>query len=318
LAVTNAGVPGTQLYHIPSRSECIICHSTLAGSALSFSTRQLNRTGVIAGVTNNLLTLLSSDGYLVGLNENPAALPRHVRPDETQYSIESRARSYLAVNCSYCHQPGGPTPPSWDGRAQLDLWQTHLINGLPQAAGSNPSDRIIRPGILNQSIVWNRVARTNGYTQMPPIASNEKDNEAVQMLADWILNTLPSRQDYDSWRLIYFGSLVSPQGDPAADPDGDGRNNQAEFLEYSNPTNSFNHYTAKISANFGNVAIELPNFLGRRATVETSTDLGFTDPWSLWLVPGNDGISRAPGVTNILTGPSLDPKRFFKIRIQEE
>jgi hypothetical protein len=318
LAVTNAGVPGTQLYHIPSRSECIICHSTSAGSALSFNTRQLNRDGVIAGVTNNLLTLLSSAGYLLGLNESPVALPRHVRPDETQYSIESRARSYLAVNCSYCHQPGGPTPPSWDGRPQLNLWQTHLINGLPQGAGSNPSDRLILPGSLNQSIVWNRVARTNGYTQMPPIASNEKDNEAVQLLADWILNTLPSRQDYDAWRLMYFGDLISPQGEPSANPDGDRASNQAEFINYSNPTNGLDFYRPKIRANGGQVAIELPNFPGRRVRVETSGDLGLSDPWMPWLVPGNDGIPLAPGFTNTLTAPATDAKRFFRIWIDEQ
>jgi hypothetical protein len=285
---------------------------------LSFNTRQLNRDGVIAAVTNNLLTLLSSDGYLAGLNESPAALPRHVRPDETQYSIESRARSYLAVNCSYCHQPSGPTPPSWDGRPQLNLWQTHLINGLPQGAGSNPSDRLIRPGNLNESVVWNRVARTNGYTQMPPIATNEKDNEAVQLLADWIVNTLPLRQDYDSWRLAYFGDLISPQGERTADPDGDRNSNEAEFLGYSNPTNGLSFYAPKIWASGTNVNIELPNFLGRRVTVKTSTDLGITDPWSFWQVPGNDGIPLAPGLTNILTAPRTDPKRFFNIRIEEQ
>jgi glucose/arabinose dehydrogenase len=318
LNITNGGVPGTQLYHIPSRSECLICHSTGAGSALSFNTRQLNRNGVIAGMTDNLLTLLHSTGYLPGLNENPAALPRHVQPNETQYSVESRVRSYLAVNCSYCHQPGGPTPPSWDGRPQLNLWQTHLINGVPQGAGSNPSDRLIRPGNLNESIVWNRVARTNGYTQMPPIATNEKDNEAIQLLADWILNTLPLRQDYDSWRLAYFGDLVSPQGERTANPDGDRDSNEAEFLNYSNPTNGFSLYVPKIRVNSTNVTIELPNFLGRRVTVDTSTDLGFSDPWSRWLVTGNDGIPPAPGLTNTLTGPATDPKRFFKIRIEEE
>jgi glucose/arabinose dehydrogenase/regulation of enolase protein 1 (concanavalin A-like superfamily) len=318
LSVTNGGVAGTQQYHIPSRAECILCHAPTAGSVLSFNTRQLNRDGVIAGATNNLLTLLSSAGYLTGLNENPAELPRHVRPDETQYSIESRVRSYLAVNCAYCHQPGGPTPASWDGRPELNLWQTHLINGLPLAAGSNPSHRLIRPGNLNESIVWSRVARTNSYTQMPPIATNEKDHEAVQLLADWILNSLPSRQDYDSWRLAYFGNLVSPQGERTANPDGDRNSNEEEFLNYSNPTNGFSYYVPKIQASTTEVSIELPNFLGRRITVETSTDLGLTDPWSLWLVGGNNSIPLAPGLTNILTAPAVDPKQFFKIRIEEE
>ena len=77
-------------------------------------------------------------------------------------------------------------------------------------------------------------------------------------------------------------------------------------------------YTPKLSKNNTNVAIELPNFLGRRVSVETSADLGLTDPWSFWLVTGNDGIPRAPGVTNLLSAPASDPKRFFRIRIQEE
>jgi hypothetical protein len=153
---------------------------------------------------------------------------------------------------------------------------------------------------------------------MPPIATNERDEQAVQLLTDWILNTLPLRQDYDSWRLAYFGDLVSPQGERTANPDGDRDSNEAEFLNYSNPTNSSDFYAPKIWASSTNVAIELPNFLGRRVTVETSTDLGLTDPWSLWLVRGNDGIPLAPGLTNILTAPATDPNRFFKIRIGEE
>ena len=96
ISVTNGGVPGTQLYHIPSRSECIVCHAPGAGSAMSFNTRQLNRSGVIAGQTNNLLSLLNWAGYLPGLTENPAALPRHVRPDETQYqSNRASAHTWL-------------------------------------------------------------------------------------------------------------------------------------------------------------------------------------------------------------------------------
>ena len=66
------------------------------------------------------------------------------------------------------------------------------------------------------------------------------------------------------------------------------------------------------------VKIELPNFAARRVTVQTSTNLGVPDSWSLWQVPGNNGIPWAPGLTNFLTGPSADPKRFFKIQIEEE
>ncbi len=318
LTVTNSSITSTQRYHIPSRSECVTCHTMEAGGALSFNTRQLNRDGVLAGSSNNFLTLLSTSGYLTGLNENPKNLPRYVRPDETQYSLESRVRSYLAVNCAYCHHQGGSGPPSWDGSPQLNLWETHLINGLPVGAGSNPAHRIVTPGDLNTSIVWNHISVTNGYSRMPPIASTEKDLEAIQMVGDWILNTLPSRQDYNAWRLAYFGSTNSPQGDPGANPDGDLDSNQAEFLKYSNPTNGLDLYVPNFKISGSQFSIELPNFPGRKVFVDTSVDLGLTDPWSLWQVTGNDGIPRALGTTNTLTAPDTDPQRFFKIRIDEE
>jgi glucose/arabinose dehydrogenase/mono/diheme cytochrome c family protein len=317
LSVTNNGIAATQRYHIPSRSECVTCHNPQAGSVLSFNTRQLNCNGTIAGFSTNLLTGLMAAGYLVGLNENPTVLPRYVRPDETQYSVESRARSYLAVNCAYCHQPGGSGPPSWNGRPELSLWDTGLINGIP-LAGANPSHRLILPGDLNQSIVWNRVARTNGYTQMPPIGTNEKDTVAIQLLADWILNTLPSRQNYDSWRLAYFGSLTTPQGERGADPDGDGVSNEGEYLQYSNPAQATDFYSQRIVVTNSQVAVELPNFIGRRVTVQTSTDLGIADPWKVWQVPGNNGLSYAVGQTNVLSAPITNPMQFFRIRFQEE
>ena len=319
LMVTNISITSTQRYHIPSRSECLLCHTPQAGSALSFNTRQLNRDGAaISGISGNLLAVLDATSYLAGLNDNPAVLPRHVRPDETQYSIESRARSYLAVNCAYCHQPGSAGPPSWDGRPQLNLWETHLVNGLPIAAGANPSDRLVVPGDLNKSIVWDRVADSNGYTRMPPIATNEKDDQAIQLLAQWILTSLPARQNYDAWRLAYFGDLLSPQGEPGANPDGDADNNQAEYLKYSNPTNSLSFYSPQIGKSNHMLTIQLPNFPGRRVTVETSTDLGITDPWLPWAVAGNNGIPLAPGLTNTFAAPLNEPKRFFQIKIQEE
>ena len=136
LPVTNAGLASIQRYHIPSRAECLNCHTPEAGSALSFNTRQLNREGsALAGLAGNFLTLLDTADYLVGLDEATTTLPRHVRPDETQFSLEARVRSYLAVNCAYCHHAGGSGPPSWDGSPQLNLWDTRLINGLPLAAG---------------------------------------------------------------------------------------------------------------------------------------------------------------------------------------
>lgn len=317
LTVTNGSAVTTQRYHIPSRAECLTCHSPQAGSALSFNTRQLNRDGTIAGGASNQLAQLAAAGYLQGLDQNPTNLPRHYRAGETNVPVEARARSYLAVNCSYCHQAGGSAPPSWDGRPQLSRAQTGLINGPPLAAGTAASDRLIIPGDLRHSVVWSRVARTNGLTAMPPLASNEPDTEALQLLSDWILIGLATHTNYDVWRSDNFGDLVSPPGAPDADPDGDGKSNQDEFLEYTNPNNGLDFYRAPIQVSGGQVRIARPPFLARKMTVFTSTNLGLTDPWALWPVPGNGNIPPTPGQTNEFIGPVDGPQRFFKVLIEQ-
>ena len=318
LTVTNASVTSTQRYHIPSRAECLNCHTPESGSVLSFSTRQLNRTNTtLAGLSGNFLTLLDNAGYLAGLNESPNLLPRHVRPDESQYSLEARVRSYLSVNCAYCHH-AGVGPPSWDGSPQLNLWDTHLVNGMPVAAGNDPSHRLVFPGDPSKSIVWNRMAATNSYTRMPPIATTERDLAAMQLVYDWISTNLPTRMDYNAWRLAYFGNLVSPQGERTANPDGDRDNNEAEYLKYSNPTNGFNFYTPSMTTRSNHLTLQLPNFAGRRITVKSSIDLGVLDPWTPRDISGNNGIPLATGQTNSLVVPATETKRFFQLFIQEE
>ena len=139
-----------------------------------------------AGLAGNQLELLHTAGYLDQLPDPAEELPRHVRPDEDQYSLEARARSYLDVNCSYCHRPGGGASPSWDGRHFRTLHQTRLVNGVPNDAPIQPADLLVTPGDANASIIHNRAAAANGYSRMPPLATNVIDTEGVQLLADWI------------------------------------------------------------------------------------------------------------------------------------
>ena len=136
-----------QRWSIPSRAACNICHTPQAGHALSFNTRQLNRDGVLEGMAGNFISLLHDSGYLDTLPAAPSALPRHISATETEYSLEARVRSYLAVNCAYCHQdPGTALPSAWRGNHHLTLDQTGLINGLALAGTQHPDDRLIVPG----------------------------------------------------------------------------------------------------------------------------------------------------------------------------
>jgi glucose/arabinose dehydrogenase len=187
----------TQKWQIPSRGDCLNCHNLSAGHALSFNTRQLNRAGSLNATNGNLLALLSQAGYLSGFTDTPASLPRFHSPDETGSNLEDRVRSYLAVNCSYCHQPGTSAPISWDARGHLSVDETGILYGQPLSeTTADTTDRLIIPGNTTKSIIWNRIqARTtigsglfNGYPQMPPLATHVVDQQGVQLLSDWISN----------------------------------------------------------------------------------------------------------------------------------
>ncbi len=313
LAITNAGVPMTQRWRIPSRAECLFCHSAPAGHALSFNTRQLNRTGELAGVSGNFLDRLSAAGYVEGSIGNPQLLPRHVRPDEEAYSREVRARSYLAVNCGYCHRgPGSTVFGAWDGRADRTLAECSIVGVPALDNGGNTNNLLVSPGSTPHSIIWNRIAATNGFTRMPPLGSSELDQAGIQLMSNWIAHELPGWQTYDMWRWAHFGNTNTAEGAPDADPDDDLRNNEEEFLTYSNPTNGDSYHTGGIQLAGPNIEVNYSLF-NRSVWVETSPDLL---QWSSWPVAGNNGLAAASGEVVRLLAPHSASNAFFRFRLE--
>ena len=71
--IVENGSNHTQRWQIPSRASCLTCHTPQAGHALSFTTRQMNRSESINGFAGNQLTLLRDAGYF----SNPLGFPQH-------------------------------------------------------------------------------------------------------------------------------------------------------------------------------------------------------------------------------------------------
>lgn len=308
------GSPAVVPWQIPSRNSCVNCHTPEAGHALSFNTRQLNIQGTIAGASGNFLSLLSNTGYLTGLTESPASLPRHLRPDETAYSLEARVRSYLAVNCAYCHQTGGTGGGNWDGRSQLTLTQTGLVNGVPLDAPLHFGDLLVLPGDVNKSILYNRAAAANGYSRMPPLATNEIDLEGTQLLSDWIAGEVQSQTTYQDWRIAHFGNGTSSEGAPGSNPDGDGGDNNFEWLTNTDPEDSSSAWQPVVHQDGNNIVHDFTGLGNRSTTLMRSDDLNI---WTPWQVPGNDGVPLAPGSPHTLRGPRMPGSEFFRFEIQE-
>jgi glucose/arabinose dehydrogenase len=310
--ITKDGAPYSQTWNIPSRAQCNVCHSAEAGHALSFTTLQLNRESTIGGVTGNQLDFLDGDGYFTNAPDSPQVLARHLRPDDEDYPLEARVRSYLAVNCGYCHAgAAGTAPTAWDGRHGPALDQTGLILGA--ATSAQPPYKLVVPGDAGHSVILGRMAGTGGFSRMPPLATVEPDEVNIALMTEWISQALPDRKSYAAWRLEVFGSATSPEGEPAEDADGDGQPNHAEFLAGSGALDPGDVLVPGMFVSGGSVLLDAVIPANRVVQVERSTNLW---EWSLWDVPGNDGLPH-PGGHATFTAPMTGGAEFFRYRLRE-
>jgi uncharacterized repeat protein (TIGR03806 family) len=94
-------------YHIPSNRECSTCHNS-SGKMIPIGPklRNLNIEVTRNATAINQLTHLYNSGILDEVAD-PASIS--VLPDweSDSYSLQERARAYLDVNCSHCHNSDG-------------------------------------------------------------------------------------------------------------------------------------------------------------------------------------------------------------------
>jgi uncharacterized repeat protein (TIGR03806 family) len=315
LNVSVGGVMTSQTWSIPSRASCVSCHNAPAGHMLSFNTRQLNQTASINGFAGNQIETLAAAGYFNSDVPPANTLPRHIRPAESGATVASHVRSYLEVNCAYCHMPGGTAPSNWDAREATPLAATGLINGLANNSGGNPLNRLIVPGNPHLSVLLKRVAASDVFGRMPPIASNVLDAEAIAQLQDWIANSLPNRQTYATWRVQKFGpGGGGADGEPTANPDGDAADNHAEYLIGTEPGSGASFPNASVTIDGSQVTISLNVPADRLVWIETSTDLV---TWSRWNVVGNNGLP-GPAGPRAFSGSLTSDRQLFRPVVVED
>src|SRR5205823_3491359 len=145
------GVPTNQIWRYPSRGECVRCHSAVAGNALSFNTRQMNGSHLYGAQTLNQIQAMSDAGYFAAPVTGVNNFPAFAKASDTSQSLEWRVRSYLAVNCVQCHQPGGEAMSNWDARPTTLTDQAQMINGLLRNPGIDSANRFVVPGDTGHS-----------------------------------------------------------------------------------------------------------------------------------------------------------------------
>ena len=109
-------------------------------------------------------------------------------PDAT---LEHRALSYLAVNCSSCHSPSGGGNSAMNFEWRVPRPQMHAIGEPPQHGDFGmPSAKVIAPGQAAYSVLVPRMG-TRGPGQMPPVATRRSDTRGLRTVIEWIQSLPP-------------------------------------------------------------------------------------------------------------------------------
>ncbi len=184
-----------QTWHYPSQAECDACHTSVAGITLGPEVGQFNRLFTYpssALEANQLITLEAINVFSNALTEEHKSTQFYAL-DDSNYSVERRARSYLHSNCANCHQPGGPGGGNMDLRMSVTLAEARICNEAPLGQTLGLADPVIvKPGDPDNSILVRRMEDLGQY-RMPPLGSGVVDTQALNVIREWIsqLNECP-------------------------------------------------------------------------------------------------------------------------------
>jgi mono/diheme cytochrome c family protein len=182
----------TQAWYFPGPQDCLTCHNPNAGSVLGVTARQLNGPFTYTnGVTDNQLRTWNHLGLFTSTPDEHSLTnaARLASLEDTNYPVEYRVRSYLDANCAQCHRPDGAAG-YFDARFGVPLQEQRLINGPLGNSMGDPTRRVVKPGNVAKSVLYARINRL-GVLQMPPLARNVINTNAVNATAQWIKGLAP-------------------------------------------------------------------------------------------------------------------------------
>lgn len=187
--IKDAASPGgvrKQVWHYPSRTECMFCHSRAAGFVLGLTTPQMNKDHDYGGVVDNQLRTLAHAGiFKKPLGKAPSSYPAYVDPFGSG-DLTTRVKTYFQVNCAICHVADGGGNSLMELGFKTPLDKAKIVDEKPTHEDLGIKDaRLIAPGDPERSVLYKRITR-RGEKQMPPTSTNRVDEQGAKMVAEWI------------------------------------------------------------------------------------------------------------------------------------
>lgn len=189
-------------HDIPARMDCLACHEATPTPVLGFSALQLSadRDPLAPHAQPASRELVDLDDLISrGLVRNlPATLAARLPRIAARSPRERAALGYLHGNCGGCHNAHGPL-----AQLGLDLAYSveHGSNATRTALDAptryrspHTSSLRLASGAPDESLLVQRMASRDPLLRMPAIGSKLVDEQALELLREWIANDLAPTQ----------------------------------------------------------------------------------------------------------------------------
>ena len=178
------------VYSVPNQNQCAGCHvqdfRTRAVMPIGLKARHLNRSFAGEGGEINQLRRLVAIGYLGGVDKT---VPYNADWQDPHADTAAKARSYLDINCSHCHNATGAARTSglWLDAKTSDP----RVRGMckpPVAAGRGTGNRPfdVVPGHPETSILAYRLQSDDPGEMMPELGRSLVHQEGVALILRYI------------------------------------------------------------------------------------------------------------------------------------
>jgi hypothetical protein len=190
--------PGRR-HSIPSRSDCTACHGTKRPGPLGFNALQLSTDrdpNAIHGepLASSMLTLreLVNERILAPTRRDLVENPPRIR---TSDASTRASLGYLMANCGTCHNGSadvsvlGPSLTVRDLVANGDAVARSFIERPSKWQVPDARDGmsvLVRPGVPGESAMLVRMRSRAPSSQMPPLGTVLRDQQAVDAIGAWI------------------------------------------------------------------------------------------------------------------------------------
>lgn len=190
---------GNRKWTVPSRSDCMVCHSRAANFVLGLQTSQMNRDHDYGGgYVRNQLEVMDELGFFLRkdakkrtstMRDPIEKQPRLSDPFNPKEDLNLRARSYLHASCSHCHVESGGGNAKMDLRDFVEDEKFNVFDVEPSHGdqGLGPLAKLIALGDPSQSVLINRCSKL-GSGRMPPMGSSTPDARSIGLLMEWIIS----------------------------------------------------------------------------------------------------------------------------------